>query len=152
MRNLLLLGPRDHFNLHPGDFALTERTKKPLMIGNYLEVLLYKKLGVVGEVDVPGCSFKLEKRAYEFIIHHSAIHGALDKEMEQVRYETVTKTQDMLLRRYSEGDFLQLRSVLVCMKSPYDIAHAWYVIAVNGEYLHGDNLYCVPSSNFSVTD
>jgi len=129
----------------PGQFVLWSRhgEEKPVVqdIGNYLEVVLHKKLGVTGQLKTPGGSQDI--RSYELVIHHSVIHG----QPEMVRFDCPAKTVDTLLKNQEEGAVLKLRLVLVKQKCNQKV-WPWYIIAVNGVFDWKNTLHEVPHSNY----
>jgi len=129
----------------PGQFVLWSRhgEEKPVVqdIGNYLEVVLHRKLGVTGQLKTPGRPQEI--RSYELVIHHSLIHG--DPEM--VRFDCPAVTVDTLLKRQREGEILQLRPVLVEKECQHQ-RWKWFIIAVDGEFIWGNKLFLVPHSNY----
>lgn len=143
MRKLLINSTRQP---NPGQFTLWAKgTTKPIIteIGDYLEVVLQKKLGKIGEMKTP--NKPQEIRGYEFTIWHSAIHSA--KTAELVRFDCPAITVDMLLKRQLEGEILRLRPVLV-EHVTRDHAWKWYILAVDGEYIWNKKSYQVPHSSF----
>ncbi len=146
MRNLQLMNyrPKDHIDQQKGvhvngEFVLVTPPLwgERLMIGNYLEVILHRKLGVVNQIKRPDGEMQ-DVRGYEFVIHHSAFHGDGPYEKvlppEMVRY-TASSTVDAMLRDQEDGAQLALRPVKVQKHlGPNNQNYRWYVIAVDGVY------------------
>ena len=148
----------------PGDFVLWSRhgEEKPVVqdIGNYIEVVLHKKLGVTGQLKTTGKPQDI--RSYEFVIHHSAIHGESQKfkklsdlkiisdghyAPEMIRFDCPAQTVDTLLKNQEEGTVLKLRPVLVKQKCNHKV-WPWYIIAVNGVFDWKNKLHETPHSNY----
>lgn len=140
---------------NPGQFTLWERSPddsphKIIEIGNYLEVMLHKKLGVTGQLKGP--REPQDIRSYEMTIWHSLVHSSQNAEL--IRFDCPAKTVDALLKEKEPGDTLQLRPHLVShvtrnKKTGKPDQHwKWYVIAVNGVYWWRNEEWQVPHSKF----
>lgn len=122
-----------------GEFTLREPVKfaERDMIGNYLEVVLHKKLGDVSQIKRPNGESQ-PVRGYELVIHHSAIHG--DGPYEKVRPPEIVKFQcsstiDAILREQPDGAQLTIRPVMVQKRlGPGQKLMQWYVLAIDGVY------------------
>lgn len=126
----------EHVN---GEFVLVTPPQwgEKTMIGNYLEVVLHKKLGVVNQIKRPDGQMQ-DVRGYELVIHHSALHGdgPYDRVLppEMVKY-CASSTVDSKLRDAEEGSQLTLRPVLVQKHlGPNNQNYRWFVLAVDGVY------------------
>ncbi len=148
LRNLQLINykPADHPDrergLHvSGDFALVEPPAwgDKMLIGNYLEVVLHKKLGVINHIQRPDGTMQ-PVRGYELVIHHSAIHGdgpyEKVKPPELVRY-TATGGSDAILQDQAEGAQITIRPVMVKKRlGPDQTLYRWYTLAVDGVFMN----------------
>ncbi len=136
--------PKDHWDVQKGnhvngEFVLAQPKsmgERP-MVGNYLEVVLHKKLGVVNHIKRPDGDTQ-DVRGYELVIHHSAIHG--DGPYDRIQPPELVKylassSADGMLRDQPEGAQITLRPMLVKkVLGPNRKQYQWYVIAVDGVY------------------
>lgn len=150
MRNLQLMNyrPKDHLTRKTGEhvngeFVLVTPPQwgDKLMIGNYLEVVLHHKLGVVNQIKRPDGQMQ-DVRGYELVVHHSAIHGdgPFDpiKPPELVRY-CASSTADIMLRDQPDCSQLTLRPAMIKKAiGPRNELYRWYVLAVDGVYKSPD--------------
>ncbi len=130
----------------PGDFVLwakAENGEKPVVtnIGNYIEAVIHRNLGVTGTLKTPGGPQDI--RSYELVIHHSAIHSDVP---EMVHFDCPAKTVDTLLIVASDT-LLKLRPVQV-VQTMRDKQWKWFILAVNGVYDWKKKLRRVPTSRY----